>query len=87
MQPSTQDIREDLFRLFHSSNAIRTYSAGGVNNQIPALANEIGLPVYAGAWIDYPHTTLAQDDADIQAVIDLACNTNDRTTVVRLPLG
>jgi exo-beta-1,3-glucanase (GH17 family) len=76
VQPSVQDLEEDLFRLFHTTNAIRTYSARGVNGQIPALANAIGLPVFAGAWIDYPTTTLAQDDDEIQALITLACETN-----------
>jgi exo-beta-1,3-glucanase (GH17 family) len=71
-QPSTDQMEEDLFRLFHTSNAIRTYAATGVNGQIPALANDLGLPVYAGAWIDYPKTTIAQDNSEIQALIDLA---------------
>ncbi|MFN3763657.1 MAG: glycosyl hydrolase family 17 protein, partial [Anaerolineae bacterium] len=43
------------------------------NGQIPALANELGLPVFAGAWIDYPTATQEQDDAEIQALINLAC--------------
>ncbi len=82
-QPSTQDIEEDLFRLFHTSNAIRTYSARGVNGQIPALANAIGLPVFAGAWIDGdPETTSAEDDAEIQALIDLACSTDLEGVIV-----
>jgi exo-beta-1,3-glucanase (GH17 family) len=81
-QPSVQDMEEDLFRLFHTTNAIRTYSATGGNGQIPALANAIGLPVYAGAWIDYPTTTLAQDDDEIQALIDLACTTDLEGVIV-----
>ncbi len=80
-QPSTEEMEEDLFRLFHTTNAIRTYSAIGVNGQIPALANAIGLPVYAGAWIDYPKTTIVQDDAEIQALINLA-NTTDLDGVI-----
>ena len=82
LQPSVQDMEEDLFRLFHTTNAIRTYSATGVNGQIPALANAIGLPVYAGAWIDYPKTTLAQDDDEIQTLIDLACTTDLEGVIV-----
>lgn len=74
--PTTQNIRDDLFQLFHTANAIRIYSATGINGQIPALANEMGLPVYAGAWIDYPKTTQEQDDAEIQALINLACTTD-----------
>lgn len=71
--PTTADLRADLLRLFHTTNAIRTYSATSVNGKIPALANGLGLPIYAGAWIDYPKTTLAQDDAEVKALIDLAC--------------
>jgi exo-beta-1,3-glucanase (GH17 family) len=81
-QPSIQDLREDLFRLFHTSNAIRTYSATGVNGQIPPLANAISLPVFAGAWIDYPKTTMEQDDTEIQALIDLACTTDLEGAIV-----
>jgi exo-beta-1,3-glucanase (GH17 family) len=76
LQPSTEEMKEDLFRLFHTTNSIRTYSATGVNGQIPALANAVGLPVFAGAWIDYPKTTITQDDAEVQALVDLACTTD-----------
>jgi len=68
-QPTVEDVREDLFRLFHTTNAIRTYSARGINGRIPALANEFGLPVYAGAWLD----GVPEDDLEIQALIKLAC--------------
>ena len=67
-QPSSANIQEDLQRLYHTSNAIRTYSATGVNQQIAALANAQGIPVYAGAWMD----KLPADEAEIQALIDLA---------------
>jgi len=84
-QPSAQNIEEDLFRLFHTTNAIRTYSARGVNGQIPALANAVGLPVYAGAWIDADlgdEAELREDDAEIQAFIDLACTTDLKGGIV-----
>jgi exo-beta-1,3-glucanase (GH17 family) len=71
LQPSTQNIEDDLFRLMHTSSAIRTYAATGVNRQIPALANAVGLPVYAGAWLDGN----GADDAEAQALIDLANTT------------
>ena len=71
LQPTTRDIEEDLFRLFHTSTAIRTYAATGANRQIPALANAVGLPVYAGAWLDKN----ASDEAEIQALIELANTT------------
>ncbi|RPH71500.1 hypothetical protein EHM76_06190, partial [bacterium] len=80
--PSSQEIQSDLLRLFHTATAIRTYSVIGVNAQIPALANSTGLPVYAGAWLDYPTTTDAQDDAEIQALINLACTTHLEGAIV-----
>jgi exo-beta-1,3-glucanase (GH17 family) len=68
LQPSIEDIKEDLFRLYHTGNAIRTYSATGVSGQIPYLAHAVGLPVFAGAWLD----RVAPDTAEIQALIALA---------------
>jgi exo-beta-1,3-glucanase (GH17 family) len=84
LQPSIQDMEEDLFRLFHTTNAIRTYSARGVNGQIPALANAIGLPVFAGAWIDADpgdDNAVQEDDAEIEALIELA-NTTELAGVI-----
>lgn len=87
LQPSIQDVEEDLFRLFHTSSAVRTYSSGGINGQIPALANEIGLPVFAGAWIDADlnyeeNEDELEDDAQVQALIDLACTTDLEGVIV-----
>lgn len=75
--PTTQNIESDLFQLYHTTNVIRTYAAAGVNHQIPALANAVGLPIWAGAWID----EVAQDGAEIQALSDLA-NTTDLAGVI-----
>ena len=66
--PGTQDIQGDLTRLFHTAHAIRTYSSTGVNSQIPAMAASLGLPIFAGAWLD----NNANDAAEIQGVISLA---------------
>lgn len=82
LQPTTQNLQDDLFQLFHTTSAIRTYSATGINGQVPTLANEMGLPIYAGAWLDYPKTTLDQDDAETQALIDLACTTDPEGLIV-----
>jgi len=68
IQPSPQDIQEDLTKLFHTSNAIRTYSSTGVNSQVVALANSSGLPIFVGAWLDKN----ANDGAEIQGLINLA---------------
>ncbi len=66
--PSTQNIQDDLWQLFHTANAIRTYAATGVNQQIPALAKAQGLQVFAGAWLD----NIPTDEAEIQALITIA---------------
>jgi exo-beta-1,3-glucanase (GH17 family) len=76
--PTTTNLRDDLFRLFHTTNAIRTYSATGVNGQVPALANALGLPVYAGAWLD----KIPQDAIEIQALINLAQTTSLEGVIV-----
>lgn len=71
-QPTVQDIREDLFRLKHTSSAIRTYAATDATQLVPALANAIGLPVYAGAWIDHKP---ASDAVEVANLIELAHTT------------
>jgi exo-beta-1,3-glucanase (GH17 family) len=72
LQPSEQDITEDLLRLVHASNAIRIYSATGANRLVPKLANQIGLPIYVGAWIDQD---LAKDQTEVDALARLAHTT------------
>lgn len=68
VQASSQDIAEDMFRLFHTANAIRTYATTGANSQVATLANAAGLSVFAGAWLD----NNSQDEIEIQTLISLA---------------
>ena len=75
-QPTAQEVQEDLVRLSHTSNFIRTYAATGINREIPALANAQGLPIFAGAWLDYNGSDLKPDEEEIQALINIA-NTDD----------
>jgi exo-beta-1,3-glucanase (GH17 family) len=77
-QPSTENIQEDLTRLFHTSNAIRTYSSTGVNSQIPALAASLGLPIFVGAWLD----NNTNDGIEIQGLINLAHSYNLNGVIV-----
>jgi exo-beta-1,3-glucanase (GH17 family) len=67
-QPSAADIDDDMFRIVHSSTAIRTYSAIGVNAGVVAAATAAGHPVYAGAWLDQ----VPGDAAELGALIELA---------------
>jgi exo-beta-1,3-glucanase (GH17 family) len=50
--PTADQIRADLARLRHSASAIRTYASTGPEGSVPALAGAVGLPVYAGAWLE-----------------------------------
>jgi exo-beta-1,3-glucanase (GH17 family) len=75
-EPTIEQVKEDLFRLSHTCNAIRTYGATGINGKIPAIAKSFGLKVYAGAWIDGDENDLGDDEKEIQALIHIA-NTVD----------
>lgn len=69
LEPSEKDIKEDLFRLSHTSTSIRTYSSTGINSTIPAIAKSMGLKVFAGAWLD---GNQENDEKEIQGLITLA---------------
>lgn len=49
---SARQIREDLKALAPYTRAIRTYSSTHGSDQIPAIANEVGLRVSLGIWLD-----------------------------------
>ncbi len=51
-QPSDEEINADLAQILHSGNAVRTYAATGASGKIPWLAGQMGIPVYAGVWLD-----------------------------------
>src|SRR4029078_10159366 len=67
-QPSASDIADDMFQIAHSSDAIRTYSATGINSAAISAADALGHPVYAGAWLD----EIATDEAELRALMDIA---------------
>ncbi len=71
VEPTEHDVHEDMFRLAHTANAVRTYAATGISGRIPAIARGYGLRVYAGAWLDGA-ATRASDDREIAGLIDLA---------------
>src|SRR5690606_36705567 len=51
-QPTPEEIRADLKELARYTRAIRTYSSTGGGELVPAIANEFGLKVSLGIWID-----------------------------------
>jgi exo-beta-1,3-glucanase (GH17 family) len=67
-QPSVADIDDDLFQIAHSSDAIRTYSATGINATVVSAADALGHPVYAGAWLD----EIASDESELRALMNMA---------------
>jgi exo-beta-1,3-glucanase (GH17 family)/cellulose synthase/poly-beta-1,6-N-acetylglucosamine synthase-like glycosyltransferase len=50
--PTREEIREDLRHIAPNVSSVRTYSSLDGMDQIPELANEFGLKVSAGAWLD-----------------------------------
>jgi exo-beta-1,3-glucanase (GH17 family)/cellulose synthase/poly-beta-1,6-N-acetylglucosamine synthase-like glycosyltransferase len=68
-RPTQAQIRSDLKIIAPHARAIRTYSSTGGGELVPAIANEFGLKVTAGAWIDKDDR---RNEREIRAAIDLA---------------
>lgn len=67
--PSAEKIRADLKTLSTMTKAIRLYSSTGGVELVPPIANEFGLKVTVGAWID---KNADRNEREIRAAIDLA---------------
>lgn len=80
-QPTVEEVKEDLFRLSHTCNTIRTYSSTGINGKVPAIAKSLGLKVFAGAWVDGDFDNPKNDAKEIKALINIA-NTIDIDGVI-----
>ena len=81
--PTSEQIDEDIFRITHTSNTLRTYSALGPNAGVPAKAIQAGLAVFPGAWLDFPATgSAAIDESEVQGLITLACQNNVAGVIV-----
>ncbi|MCP4417697.1 MAG: hypothetical protein GY805_13825, partial [Chloroflexi bacterium] len=66
--PSSDQVLEDLLLVRHMGNAVRTYSSVGVQGQIPAMAQELGLQITAGAWLG---PDIEKNEEEIEALINL----------------
>ena len=62
-------IRADLKAIAPYTRMVRTYSATGGAELVPAIANEFGLRVSIGAWIDKDDR---RNERELRSVIDLA---------------
>ncbi|HEY2211675.1 MAG TPA: glycosyltransferase [Bradyrhizobium sp.] len=67
--PSAEKIRADLKTLAPLTRAIRLYSSTGGVELVPPIANEVGLKVTVGAWID---KNSERNEREMQSAIELA---------------
>jgi exo-beta-1,3-glucanase (GH17 family)/cellulose synthase/poly-beta-1,6-N-acetylglucosamine synthase-like glycosyltransferase len=67
--PTQEKIRADLRKLAPMTRAIRLYSSTGGVELVPPIANEFGLKVMVGAWID---KNPDRNEREIQAAVELA---------------
>src|SRR3954464_12940899 len=67
--PSIEKIRADLQTLSPLTRAIRLYSSTGGVELVPPIANEVGLKVTVGAWID---KNVDRNEREMQSAIELA---------------
>src|SRR5882757_8192437 len=67
--PSVEKIRADLKTLSPLTRAIRLYSSTGGVELVPPIANEVGLKVTVGAWID---KNADRNEREVLSAIELA---------------
>src|SRR5882762_232053 len=67
--PSVEKIRADLKTLAPLTRAIRLYSSTGGVELVPPIANEVGLKVTVGAWID---KNTDRNEREMLSAIELA---------------
>ncbi len=67
--PSVEKIRADLKTLAPLTRAIRLYSSTGGVELVPPIANEVGLKVTVGAWID---KNADRNEREMLSAIELA---------------
>jgi cellulose synthase/poly-beta-1,6-N-acetylglucosamine synthase-like glycosyltransferase/exo-beta-1,3-glucanase (GH17 family) len=77
--PSAEKIRADLKKLATMTRAIRLYSSTGGVEMVPAIANEFGLKVTVGAWID---KNVDRNEREIAAAVDLAKRNSNVIAIV-----
>jgi len=67
--PTVEKIRADMKVLAPLTRAVRLYSSTGGVELVPAIANEAGIKVTVGAWID-KHSD--RNEREMQAAVELA---------------
>src|SRR6202140_1678610 len=77
--PNAEKIRADMKKLAPLTRAIRLYSSTGGVELVPPIANEVGLKVTVGAWID---KNRERNEREIDAAINLARHNSNVIGVV-----
>jgi exo-beta-1,3-glucanase (GH17 family)/cellulose synthase/poly-beta-1,6-N-acetylglucosamine synthase-like glycosyltransferase len=77
--PNAEKIRTDMKVLAPLTRAIRLYSSTGGVELVPPIANEAGIKVTVGAWID---KNVDRNEREIQSAIDLAKHNGNVNGVV-----
>ncbi|GAB1716269.1 MAG: glycosyl transferase, family 2 [Nitrobacter sp.] len=77
--PTAENIRSDMKALARLTRAIRLYSSTGGVELVPPIANEFGLKVMVGAWID---KHVERNEREMQAAIDLAKHNSNVNGIV-----
>src|ERR1700733_12499817 len=67
-RPTEAQIRSDLKLLAPYTRTIRLYSSTGGTEMVPAIANEFGLKVTVGIWLD---KNTKRNEREIRSAIDL----------------
>lgn len=68
-QTTIEQVRTDLAAIAPSTRAVRTYSSTGGSELVPEVANEFGLKVSVGAWVDKFED---RNERELRAVVDLS---------------
>ncbi|OJU27259.1 MAG: glycosyl transferase family 2 [Nitrobacter sp. 62-13] len=77
--PTVEKIRSDMKALAPMTRAIRLYSSTGGVELVPPIANEFGLKVMVGAWID---KHVERNEREMLAAIDLAKHNSNVNGIV-----
>ena len=77
--PNAEKIRADMKTLAPLTRAIRLYSSTGGVELVPPIANEVGLKVTVGAWID---KNTDRNEREMLSAIDLAKHNGNVNGVV-----
>jgi exo-beta-1,3-glucanase (GH17 family)/cellulose synthase/poly-beta-1,6-N-acetylglucosamine synthase-like glycosyltransferase len=77
--PNAEKIRADMKTLAPLTRAIRLYSSTGGVEMVPPIANEAGIKVTVGAWID---KNVDRNEREIQSAIDLTKHNGNVNAIV-----